>query len=560
MIRFEDRKSMACRFLPIILIGITGLTAYWNSFEVPFQFDDYGFSIGKNRPISTISDIKDIVNSYPARSIGLLSFSINLTLAKNNVFYFHLVNLVIHLINGILLYHFLLRLLTRFQDVEEGNSQTSIIPALFAAIVFTCHPVQMQAVTYITQRFTSLTVLFYLSSILCYLNYIEYRNSDEKRARNFLCFAVGCCILANLTKEIAATLPLTWFLIEVVIAGAKPVDLLRRRRLIFFMILTLTLPFIFLFLGNSPSQRDIGTKFTPGLYKYFLTQVLVVVEYLRLFIIPVNQNLDYDFPIQESIAACYFLFCFSVHLVLISTAICLRHRRRLISFGLLFFYLGLLPESSFLPLPDMIFEHRLYLPGIGLLVCIASLCHSFITFRFCKFRLSKRYYFFISSLVALLIVISLIVATQLRNNVWHTRESLWRDVLKKSPRKLRPHQQIGIIYWGMHKFEKAENHFKMVTTIDPQFSGGHNNLGITLVHLGRVNEAIVAFEKAIAHNSNNPEYWRNYGQALQTAGKFDQAEKVLRECINKFSGYSPCKSRLEKVKREKARSAKIDEY
>lgn len=533
--------------MPPALILIAGLSAYYNSFHVPFQFDDYGYSIILNKPISSISNLMGILSSYPARMICLLSFSLNLTVSPGNVIYFHIINFTIHIANGLLFYHVLRNLISRFQWRGDPDEKNIEIPAVFCAIIFVCHPVQMQAVTYISQRYTSLMTLFYLTSIYFYLLYTQHRGDVHKNAFLFLTLAFISGIFANLTKEVAVTLPLAWLLIELILVGSSPSKIAKEKWSVFLAIILLVMPFLLLLLANNPSTHDATLLQAPSTYEYLLTQIKVIAEYLRLFIVPINQNLDYDFPIQTQVADPYFVICFLIHLALLGTAFFLRRSSRIVSFGILFFYLALMPESSLFALPDVIFEHRLYLPSIGLLICAASLCGSFLVSIQKQKIATRRWLNIISALVALCMISVMIAATQYRNYIWRSRDSLWRDIVTKSPHKLRPRLQLGSIYMDMNEYAKALEQFRMAIQNEPRFSGSYNNIGIAHVRLGEIDRAIAAFEKAIAISPNNPGYWRNLGHAYQVSGRLDQAEALLSKCIDQFPDYEPCKSRLEKV-------------
>jgi len=187
----------------LLIIAIAGLMAYSNCFSVPFQFDDRGI-IAEN---SFIKDINNLTPSArpqkssptyeynPRRYIGYVTFALNYRLGGLDVTGYHVVNLLIHVINSILVYFFVeLTLKTPYfngqrsaiSDQQSGASRFTLqasrsvdyslltihhshFIALFASLLFVVHPVQTQAVTYIVQRFTSLTTLFYLLSVVMYI-------------------------------------------------------------------------------------------------------------------------------------------------------------------------------------------------------------------------------------------------------------------------------------------------------------------------------------------------------------------------------------------------------
>jgi hypothetical protein len=264
-----------------------GLLAYSNTFDASFHLDDH-HSIGTNPtlkdPASFIEPSKaerlmgGLYPSFKNRFIGYLTFAVNYRLHGLDVLGYHLTNLAIHFLNGLLLYSLVLLnglllyslvLFTFSTPKMEGSrlkDQLRLV-ALFAASLFVLHPIQTQAVTYIVQRFASLATMFYLGSMVFYVKWrlrnTKYQNSNIKikvnmKFRNlyfpFLNFnfflSLLFAILAMKTKQIAFTLPLAVVLYEFMFFH----DTIKRRalRLLPFLLTLLIIPSTFLFLDNPP--------------------------------------------------------------------------------------------------------------------------------------------------------------------------------------------------------------------------------------------------------------------------------------------------------------------
>jgi hypothetical protein len=197
--------------------------------------------------------------------------------------------------------------------------------ALSAGLIFVSHPIQTQAVTYISQRFTSLATLFYLLSLIFFIK----ARQVNKQGKSFIsplhlaywCFAFFSGFLAMHTKEIAFTLPVVMILYEFFFID----DSLKswKKRIIYFLPFVITLTIILIGLiqlvkgGEKPIGDIIGEmrdKFqeTSQISRrdYFFTQFNVIVTYIRLLFFPMNQILDYDFPIAKSLFQLPALFSF----------------------------------------------------------------------------------------------------------------------------------------------------------------------------------------------------------------------------------------------------------
>ncbi|HAM51632.1 MAG TPA: hypothetical protein DCP92_13465 [Nitrospiraceae bacterium] len=359
----------------ILLIAILGLIVYSNSFRVPFQFDDLPNI--KDNPI--IKDFQYFVEPSSAKAlplyddlksrfIGHLTFALNCKMHGLNVTGYHIVNLLIHIINALLVYWIvILTFRTPALKPSHNNYQRfADLIALFSALLFVSHPVQTQAVTYIVQRFASPATLFYLLSIA---SYIRSRLSTERHTR-FIFYIISfiSAFLAMKTKEIAFTLPVMITIYEIMFFEGK-----LTKRILYLIPLLLTMaiiPFTLLSLdkpvGSLISDVSEATRVetTVSRMDYLFTEFRVIVTYIRLLFLPIGQNLDYDYPIYRSFFDSRVFLSLLVLTSIISFGIYIlcRYRRsaphiKLISFGIFWFFIALSIESSIIPIVDVIFEH-----------------------------------------------------------------------------------------------------------------------------------------------------------------------------------------------------------
>ncbi|MBI2339606.1 MAG: tetratricopeptide repeat protein [Deltaproteobacteria bacterium] len=515
------------RPLPILLLALTAFFTYSNTFFGPFLFDDV-INIVEN---PGIRDFSRFLGLSGARSVGYLSFALNYHFWGLNVFGYHLVNLLVHIANGFLVY-WLVLLLFRSSTFDQRSSvnigrskmedRGSWI-ALVAALVFIVHPVQTQAVTYIVQRFSSLVAFFYLLAVVCYL---KWRLGT--RAGWYIASLVAT-LLAMKTKENSFTLPFAIFLVEGIFfrSGAK-----RRWTPLIPFFLTLSL----IPLAQGDALWDLtGGRFGRdtaeiGRLDYLFTQFRVIVTYLRLLVWPVNQNADYDYPVFHSpfIPQVFgsLLFLLSLH----GLAFYLLRRAgrlsplsphlRLIAFGIFWFFLTLSIESSIVPIRDVIFEHRLYLPSVGFFSAMAVVLAGAFE-RWKKARVP----------IALFVCASLAgfaVATHRRNEVWKDDLTFWRDVVGKSPAKARGHHGLGMAYSERGMREAAVEEYKTALRLKPDYAEVHNNLGRVYKEQGRLPEAIAEFQAAL---QSSPDYSVTRNNVM-----FDRLDEAgLERAVRKFA-------------------------
>lgn len=370
----------------LLSIIILGTIIYSNTFDASWHFDDHS-AIVENYGIR---DLKGTVQSGGSRWVGFITFALNYHFGKLDVFGYHLVNIGIHLISAILVY-FLVFLTLKTPCLKDTKiSRYTVFLSLASGLIFVAHPIQTQAVTYIVQRFTSLATLFYLLSLVFFIKARLYHLVGKKfYSLSHLGYYVGSLVAAFLamkTKEITITLPAIILLYEFCFFSPSLKALIKKivyliPFLLAFFIIPLSSYGIRLlgisggtFIGIAEVGDVIGdaTQETTAISRtdYLLTQFNVIVTYIRLLFFPVNQNLDYDYPISHTLFEfpTFLSFLFLASIVIFG--VWMFRKSRLISFGIFWFFITLSVESSIIPIRDVIFEHRVYLPSVGFVISL----------------------------------------------------------------------------------------------------------------------------------------------------------------------------------------------
>jgi hypothetical protein len=387
----SDTKKIA---LSSILIATVAVIIYSNSFYASFHFDDTP-AIVENYAIHRV-DLKEIF-STSSRPVLDLTFALNYYFGKLNVFGYHLVNLMLHIANGVMLYFILLWTINPPPQVEragEGVPRGDVrvlhrIP-LYASLIFIAHPIQTQAVTYIVSRSSVLATTFYLLSLLFFIKAFRVSNTSLFTFHSLLYF-IGAFLSSCLgmgTKQEAATLPLILLIYDFYFISDGDWKMLKGHYKVHLaMFSTLA---IVLYLSFSGLKTYISFDYAKGVpmpqegtitsFQYFLTQLHVIPYYIKLLFIPANLNLDYDWPITRNIDLPTILF-FVLLTFIVITAIKLYRKASLVSFGIIWFFVTLSVTSSFIVIFDVIFEHRLYLPSIGFAIVMAFMISKISTLR-----------------------------------------------------------------------------------------------------------------------------------------------------------------------------------
>ena len=526
----EERKTRQVPWglVSIVLICLVGVIAYSNSFDCSFHFDDTP-NIEENIAIRNLSNIKAWWNFQPSRPIGFLSFALDYHFHRLDVWGYHLVNLAIHIANAVLVWWLVMLTMSTPVMRSQPVSRHKMSMAIFAALLFVSHPLATQSVTYIVQRLASLATLFYLLSLALYVKGRLWEGNRGTPVYVYYAGSVLCAVLGMLTKEIVFTLPFALVLYEFsfIKTDAWKIDLKDRGIQIPVIILGIFVALFFLnfsfrIFNPIPPLLVQGYDDPITAWEYLLTQFSVILTYIRLFILPLNQNLDYDYPISHSLFEWHTLFGLLSLAGVFVLVILLFRRYRLISFGIIWFFLTLSVESSIIPISqNVIFEHRTYLPGLGFFLVVAGVVFYFLWDRYRQVAWG----------ILLLLVLTNTVLTYERNKVWRSDYTLWGDCIKKSPNKARPLSNYGKALADMGNASEALTYYNRAIELNPRFYAAYYNRGNAKLNLGDYERAVADYEKALKINPYLSDGHYNLGDALARQGKMAEAVAHLKEAV-----------------------------
>lgn len=506
------------------------------SFAYPFHFHEF-----VNKP-GTMGLDPDLAVNFVTRPVAYATFYFNYLLGGWDTRGLRLFNILVHGGNGILLWAVLRQLLGRL--VGRGvlsPASAAFIPAA-AAVLFVVHPLAIESVTYIVQRFTSLAAFWTLLATWLYFRSTE-EGIEGRSAMRFRIAAGFVMLLGMLTKECSVVTPVLVLMVEMLVLGTRWKEAFRRA-----LPLLVSLPVIpVLILMASTALNGGNFDLNSGLnivnsrdepvthFQYLITQFTVVAHYMRLMVWPVGLNIDPTWEVRHSFFEGQVLASFSLHAAIVAGAAfayrTMRHvdaRARLLLAFVLWFYGSISISSGLVPLPDMVAEHRSYVPSVGLFVvfaCVLDVVRGLFAHR------SRE----VLALTAV-IVAAFSTATVLRNRVWSGAHLLWADAAGKSPGKFRVWSNLGVALSANGREKDAADCFRKSVQIEPAFANGVLNLSNSLLRLNRPKEALTEIDRLREHNPDAFErapilYTKALG-LLQT-GKPQEATDILRSVVEK---------------------------
>jgi len=540
---------MKGKLFPIFAVICLGTLSYSNTFFSSFHFDDDGYIVN-NFAIRNIHGLAAIWNICPCRFITFMTLALNYHFNGLNVPGYHLFNMIVHLGSALLVWWLVLLTCQSPVMKEEKISSHADIIALFAGLIFVSHPLQTEAVTFIWQRAASLAAFFYLASLAFYIkarltdtpgHTQEYEITFGPGFSYYICSLITA-VMAMFTKENAITLPLMVFFYEWCFLKNKN-EKLKWAQLFPFLLILFIIPRTMMLTISTRFQELQSITQGPGGISpihYLLTQFRVMITYIRLLVLPLNLNIDYDYPVYKSLFDIPVLASFLSVTAILYLAKHLFTKYRLISFSIGWFFLTLLPESSILPQMDVIFEHRLYLPMAGYGLFLAAGAY---------YLLGKN------DLKTMVITLSVIIVfyavlTYQRNKIWNNEITLWEDTVQKSPHKARPHINRGWAYYNQGDDTKAMADYNKAIELNPGIIYPYDDQGLVLAREGRYMEAIAKYNKAIEINpyyaqvyyhrglaylklKNDPQALSDHNKALKTDANYTKAQTDYTASISR---------------------------
>ena len=502
--RADAGGAVARALLGPTLLAVVVLVLYANSFSVPFLFDDY-FEISRNPMVQTIEPPLDYLRR--SRGIPAFTFALNYRLGGFDLWGFHLLNVLVHLANGLLVYALVLRTL-RLPGLRERYGRAAEGLATLVALVFVAHPLQVMAVSYIVQRAESIAAFFYLATLLLFS--LAWTR-PSRRSRIALYAAAGLsALLGVVSKEIVVTVPIAalayWLCFLPRREGRS-----RAARLVFAALLLvplaygLNLAWPFLFPSHDTVSPDAPRAWfyipTAGFrlegltaWQYLLTQFGVILWYLRLFVLPTRQCFDYMWPFADSLWRADVLVPLALLLVLAAVGVAAYRRYRLATFCVAWLFITLAPTSSIIPLSDAAFEHRMYLPIVGLAWLVVVGGYDLLAWAAARTGRSVATLRRAGAATAAGWIALLGAATIARNQLMQSPVALAADTIAKAPENWR----------------------------------GYSSYAEALIDVGRGKEAIPALEQALRINPKIGSPRVQLGQLYLRAGRLDDAEAVLQ--------------------------------
>ncbi|MBN1586786.1 MAG: tetratricopeptide repeat protein [Candidatus Omnitrophica bacterium] len=502
-----QRPSVRIQLWAILLLAFV---AYLPVLKAGFVYDDHFFIAGNShlqtlrnipdfflRPQHTLAD--DIVWDDIFRPLRTTSFALDYFVWKLNPLGYHLSSLGLHLLTVLLVFLFL----SKFLESEA---------ALWGTALFALHPVNVEAVAWISSRADVLCAPLYLGAFLCYVR----SRRTEAGGQGLRLFSWSLFLLAALAKEVALTLPLVLLVWEALF-GSKRAEqssgaFSRYRFLIPFFATAVIYAAIWMGVLGRTSQRTWhgGTPWTNLATAYYAW-----ARAFSLLLMPLGLAPDHPVPPITGIEPRLWVGLGFAGFLLFCVADRLRRGDRIAVFLIAFSFLVYLPTSSLVPLNALVAERFLYLPLIGL----AGLLGRYL---WDKGKQGPQY-------VGVLLVCVLGALTLAQAAVWRNDAQLWDSALQAEPQSFAAHFNTGIRLKGAGAYSAALAHLRKAVALEPDNAHAHYYLGSDYMQEGNLGAAERHYERALQLVPDYANVLFDFGVLRWKQGDLVEARKIFEE-------------------------------
>ncbi|MCK4499641.1 tetratricopeptide repeat protein [Candidatus Babeliales bacterium] len=535
--------------VPSSVLSILTLVFYYPSLKYPFQFDDLA-NITKNFNIRSFNFWAELGTTQ--RWLGMALNKLNFQWGRFDPWCYRSVNLTIHIMAGVLVFA-LVSVVCMRQKGNEFLRKYALWIASLSSALFLLHPIQTQAVSYVIQaRLEGLAAVFILSTLLLMVLSLQARLTVTRLGLFGLGVLTGVASCG--TKEIVIVTPFLLMLIDWFFISEWQWSAFKKN-LAYHAIFTGAIVFTLLrFLGvsfmgnvaklNAQTHNNKGNILTDAPLDmitpmhFLISEFKVILHHLRMAIFPVGMSVEYDWKLSESFLAPDSFLSFLALAGIYGGALyaALVRGERVVTFGLFWFLIAVLPRCSIIASPELVCDYKAYLAYAGLFFTLAILFVRLVVFALKKY---SQNFGWLSSVNANVINTSAIVlatfllgsASLARNHVWSSTIVFWEDAVRKAPGKARAHNNLGVALSEANKYERAIPHYLQAVQLDKFYSDPWSNLAVAYSVSGRDDEAIDALRQAIRLSPSYPEAYNNLGTLLLKKKNYGEAEKILQTAI-----------------------------
>ncbi len=503
-------------WLVTLLFVLGAGAAYHNALQAPFVLDDSA-SIADNPSLRSLWPLSGPLSPPPGgvpvsgRPLPNLTLAINHAISGDAVWSYHVLNVVLHLLSGLVLFALLRRTLVRPVMPGRVRAEAPLL-ALAVAALWLLHPLQTAAVTYLSQRTELLVSLCYLATLYA------VARSAEGGGRRWGVAALGACLAGMASKEVMVSAPLVALLYDRTFFAGSFAGAWRARWRLYCALLATWGLLGWLVLGTAGRGGTAGFGFGVTSLQYLATQAVAVPRYLGLVFWPCSLVFDYGMYLARGaavVAPGALLLCGLGAATVVALV-----KRPVLGFAGAMFFALLAPTSSVVPVATQTMaEHRMYLALAVVLALVATVLWN---------RWGRR-----AGAVLAVATLAAGVMTAVRNADYTSEERLWRDTVRKWPGNARAHNNLASVLLDRGEAAAGLAELNEALRLDPRYVDALRNLSRLNLESGRAEQAVAQAEAAQRINPDSAVGWGVVAVAQMGAGRNAGAKNAWLEALRR---------------------------
>lgn len=535
-IPFKQVSNKKFFLISTLLLICISFAIYSNSINNEFTNWDDGGLVVNNTSIRSL-DLKNLKNIfYPSGSgtyqpMRVFGYAIDYHFWKLNPVGYHLHNILFHTLATIFLFFALTYALPQIIDnANRKKTQNCLLPdktyrviALLTAIIFMVHPVNVEAVTWLSSRKYVYLAFF---TFLAFFLFIK-SSENEKYHLFFALTSVICTVLAVMSSPFAIAIPGLFFLYDYCRdTSNNPFAVLKKRVIYFipyFIFCLIMYPYLWKALGSNSriEQLDIAT-----IIDICKTMIRCLFDYTVNLTCPLWLNARYPDYTSGSFSEPKIIAVLIAILLISAIAVWQAHKgKKILLFCLGWFVIAWLPASNIVPISIKMADRYIYIATVGP-------CLYFVYGSIRLFCYNKNFKFcFLAYGIIFFIIIFFSILTVQRNKIWANSITLWTDSVKTQPVNPLPQYSLASALSDAGDIDGAIYHYLKAIKLDPEHFGAHSNIGILYFKKKQYNKAISHFDTASALLPNSIIALKNLGFALYKTGKFEESIFPLTDIL-----------------------------
>ncbi len=510
-----------------LILILSTVIAYWGVSNNDFiSYDDHAY-VSENTHVLQGLNGKNIVWAFTTGSQGnwhpltWISHMLDCELFGAEPVGHHLINLLLHLVNTLLLFE-LMRRMTR-----------ALWPSAFVAVAFALHPMHVESVAWVAERKDVLSGLFWMLTIAAYLRYVK-SPSVSRYLPVLIAFALGL-----MAKPMLVTLPFVLLLLDYwplerfqrSAPGTSSTKQFQKKRVLGLMkekiplfLCCIASSVITFFVQQKAGAMLFTETGTAPLATRLANALVSYIVYMGKMVCPINLAVLYPYPADGS-PLWQPITAFAVLVVISLIVLRLAKRKPYLLVGWLWYVGTMVPVIGLIQVGFQAFADRYtYLPYIGLFIIVAwsadDICAGW----------KKRK--IVLGILAATTLGGMFILTRTQVKYWKSSMTLYEHALDVTDNNFIMHYNMGLELAKINRMKEAEDHFRRTIEIKPDFGKAYNDLGNALWLQGQPEKAADLYRKTLEINPDHPLANYNLGILLEAQGKFDAAIVYLRKALS----------------------------